>query len=68
MEIDYEIIFTVILLLPLIQEGLLPATSDVHEVLVNSFSQACPGKISLSGSMNVVHNVRMCSLVCDIVL
>ena len=36
-EIDHEIISTVIFLLPLIQEGLLPVTSKkhMHEVLVN---------------------------------
>ena len=44
MEIDPAIISTVILLLPLIQEGL-SERKYVHEVLVNPLSQGCPGKI-----------------------
>ena len=47
MEIDHELISTVILLLPLMQEGLLSVTSEsiaksmVYHLL---FSQACLGK------------------------
>ena len=57
MEIDQEIFYTVILLLPLIQEGLVIGTSEsanVHEVLVitaakSSFPRKKCGKVNSRG-------------------
>ena len=45
MKNDNEIIFTVILFLPLIQEGLLSVT---NENMCTKLSQACPGKNLIS--------------------